>query len=281
MPSPALQRLQRYGIPIGALLLIAFFVLLGFPWDRVRDLVASRAGSALGARVSLGGLGPGLSLRGPVLRADAVQVAWPDGDRLVLDRVAVRPALSLAWLKLDPALFVDAESDRGRAVGTLVLGEEPGFDGTLERVDLARLPLEAQLGGAALEGMAEVELDVWRSPRGPRGELQFEATAGSLALPGVPLALPYESLTGEARLTEEKLVDDLELDLRGPMLTALVTGDVGASPVMASAPLDLELRVQVVDPQIQPMLSGTGIRFGQDGSAEMRLLGTAGRPVLR
>jgi hypothetical protein len=53
LPSPALRRLQHIGIPVGALLLTLFFVATGFPYDRVRDVVASKASLALRAQIRI------------------------------------------------------------------------------------------------------------------------------------------------------------------------------------------------------------------------------------
>ena len=45
--SPALRRLQRIGIPVGFVLLTLAFVAAGFPYDRIRDVVAARASAKM------------------------------------------------------------------------------------------------------------------------------------------------------------------------------------------------------------------------------------------
>lgn len=281
LSNPSFQRLQRIGIPVGAVLLTLFFVAAGFPYDRVRDLVAAQVGRALQAEVRMRSLGPSLSLLGPGVHVEGLDVALAGGQRLALDEATVRPAWSMSWLRGRPALHVDLAGPQGRAVGTLTLGAEPGFDGDLDQVDLSKLPLESALSGLSLDGIASGTLDLRRTGAGPRGSFDLEARGGSVALPGVPVALPYETLEAKGKLTDQLLAEGLEVALTGPMLTAQISGTVGQAAIPAAAPLDLALRVQVVDPSLQPMLMGTGLRFGQDGSAEMKLTGTAGRPMLR
>jgi type II secretion system protein N len=281
LPSPALRRLQRVGIPAGAVLLTCFFVAIGFPYDRIRDVVASKAGQALHAQVRMAGFGPTLSLLGPGLKATGLDVTFASGQRFSLETASVRPAWSTSWLRARPALQVDLRAAEGHAVGTVVLGAEPGFDGALEDVDLAKLPLEGVVPGLSLDGTASGDVALRRTAAGPRGSLDVVAKAGSVALPGLPVALPFETLTAKTELTEAHLAENVNVDLQGPMLTAQITGNVGQSPLPMNAPLELQLKLKVVDPALRPMLSGTGLRFAQDGTAEMRLSGTPGRPLLR
>ena len=281
LPSPALRRLQQLGIPVGAVLLTLFFVAIGFPYERIRDVVASKASLALRAQIRMGTFGPTLTLLGPGLRATNLDVAFADGRRLSFDDAQARLAWSTSWLRGRPAFHIDVLAAQGRAVGTLVLGAEPGFDGTLEDVDLAKLPLDTALPGLSLDGMASADVDIHNTPAGPRGTIDLAAKQGSIALPGLPVALPFETLAAKTELTDASLAGNINVDLQGPMLTARITGNVGQSPMVASAPLDLQLQMKVVDPSLKPMLAGTGLRFAQDGTTEMHVTGTVGRPLLR
>jgi type II secretion system protein N len=281
LPSPSLQRLQRVGIPLGAIALTLLFVIAGFPYDRIRDTVASKAGQALRAQIRMAEFGPTLTLLGPGLQAKGLDIAFADGQRLAFESVRIRPAWSFSWLRGHPAFHVDLAAAEGRAIGTLSTGAEPGFDGVLEHVDLAKLPLEAALSGLSLDGIADARVDLQRTAAGPRGSLDITAKGGSIALPGMPVALPFETLTAKTELTETNLAEGLSVDLQGPMLTAQITGNVGQAAVLSMAKLDLQLRMKVVDPSLRPMLAGAGLRFAQDGSAEMHLMGSAGQPLLR
>lgn len=275
------RRLQRLGIPLAALLLVGFFVLLGFPWDRVRDLVALRLGQATGSRVVMRQLGPTLFLLGPGVVARDVVASWPDGRRLELERARVRPAFSLAWLRGRPALGLDLAAPVGRTRGTLVTGPQPRFDGSVRGLDLALLPLQQVLPGASLEGRADLEAALELRPDGPRGELQFVAQEGSLTIPGLPLALPYTTLRGTLQFRDETALELESLVLEGPMLAAQASGSVGRAPRLAMAPLALVLRLQASDASLRPMLASAGLRVGPDGSAEVQISGTPSQPVLR
>lgn len=280
-PGSALGRLQRIGIPIGAALLTLVFVALGFPYDRLRDLAASAAGRALGTQVRIGALGPTLTSFGPGLRLTAVEVVLSGGRRVALESVRIRPAWSLGWLRGSPAFFVDVVAAEGHAVGTVSLGGQPGFDGTLADVDLAALALGDVLAGISLDGVASGDVDLHHTAAGPRGRVDLTASGGSVALPGLPMALPFETLSAKARATDAAIAEGLEIDLRGPMLTAQVTGTIAQSALVANASLDLQAAVTVVDPSLRPMLGATGLRLAQDGSARMRVSGTVARPLVR
>ncbi len=281
LPSPALQRLQRIGIPVGAVLLTLFFVLIGFPYDRVRDVVAAKASQALHAQIRVAELGPTVSLFGPGISAKGLDVVLASGEKWSLESASVRPAWSTSWLRGRPSLHVDLTASQGRAVGTLLLGAEPGFDGEIHEVDLAKLPLENALAGLSFDGVANADVDLRQTAAGPRGSIDLDAKGGSVALPGMPVALPFETLKAQAQLTDTHLAENVNVDLQGPMLTAQITGNVGQSPMPMNAPLELQLKMKVVDASLRPMLMGSGLRFAQDGTADMRLTGTAGRPLLR
>ncbi len=281
LAGPVFGRLQRIGIPVGAALLTLFFVALGFPYDRVRDLASSTLSRVLGAPVRIGSLGPTLTVFGPGVRVTALEITFAGGRRVAVDDARVRPAWSLGWLRGNPAIFVDAVAAEGHAVGTVSLAGEPGFAGALSDVDLAKLALGDALAGVSLDGVASADVDLHQTAAGPRGSLDLTAVKGSIALPGLPVALPFETLSAKARATDTAVAEGLEVDLQGPMLTAQVTGSVGLAPTVTNAPLDLQVTMKVVDPSLRPMLGGTGLRFAQDGTARIRLSGTVGRPLVR
>ncbi len=281
LASPSLRRLQRVAIPAGAALLTLLFVAIGFPYDRLRDVAAAKAGQMLGAQVRMASLAPTLSLLGPGVAASELSVTLADGRHFGVAKARVRPAWSAAWLRGRPALHVDVTAAEGHAAGTLVLGPEPGFAGTVSDVDLAKLPAAAALPGLSLDGTASGDVDLRRTPAGPRGAIDLTARGGSVAMPGMPIALPFETLVAKAAITDAALAEGVDVDLQGPMLTAKIRGSVGQAPVVTNAPLDLQLQVKVVDPSLRPVLGATGLRLAQDGTAEMRLTGSVGRPLLR
>jgi type II secretion system protein N len=270
----------RFATPAGAFVLLLVFVAIGFPYDRIQDQLASLAGAALGGSVQVREMGPAFSIFGPGIEARGVVAVDRAGQRFEIERARVRPAWSLSWLRLSPALFVDVTAAIGRARGTVIPGQ-PAFDGSLEGLDLARLPLEAALPGAALEGHAEVEADVALGEAGPEGAVALDARDGSLALPNLPFAIPFVTLQADVHLGDGALVAIERVELDGPMVAAKIAGTVGAAAAWAMAPLDLSVELEVREQALQPALAAYGLRVGPDGKAKLHLSGTAGSPLLR
>lgn len=269
------------GVPVAGVVLVAFFFLLGFPYDLVRDAVAARLSAASGARVAIQRLGPGLSLKGPQVVAEGVHVTLADGTPIQVDHARLRPAWSLSWLGGNPALALDVGAPEGRIVGTAWIGTEPGFDGELRDVALGRLPLERFVPDLVLSGVARLEVDLRSRDGQPEGRVALEARDGAIGVPGMPVDLPYATLEGradvggESRLRLERLVMD------GPMLALEAQGTLGAGPTPETSPLDGTLRVDVREESVRPMVRNLGVRLDAQGRAEVKLAGTPARPVVR
>jgi type II secretion system protein N len=271
----------RRVIPFGAAALTLLFVVAGFPYDRLAPAAAARISAATGARVTIADFGPTLGLLGLGVRAAGVRIAWPDGSGLQLDDLRVRPAWSLSWLRGRPALAIQASGPLGRAEGTAIIAGEPGFDGRVSDLDLSKLPIASFVPGASIEGHGGAEGELSLGPAGVRGELALDATDGSIALPNLPVALPYTTLRGDVKMTDAALLEITALELDGPLLALRVNGSVGRAVVIPAAPLNLELHVMAKDPAVRPLLAQAGLRVGEDGSADLRLTGTAAQPLLR
>jgi type II secretion system protein N len=280
--GPRLPRgLLWVGVPLAGLALIVFFVFLRFPFERFRDALAFQAGRALGAQVSIGGLDGAFGLAGPGFVARDVVVAWPDGARAAVARAAVRPAWSLAWLGGSPALHVAADADLGRVAGAVILGDEPGVDGRLSGVALARLPLARFTGGASLEGALDLDADLRMGATGPVGDARFEARDGSFAAPNLPIAIPYEKLSGELRFGEDGSLAFEEVSLEGPMVSGTLSGGTGPGPSPWAAPLDAALHLEARDRNLHPTLRSAGVPLRPDGSVDLKLGGSLSAPVIR
>jgi len=307
------------GVPLAGVVLVAFFVFLRFPFDRFSDVLAAQAGRALGAEVVIGDLEPALTVGGPGFVARNVLVRWPGGERATVAEARLRPAWSLSWLGLSPAFRLDADSDLGGVAGRVTVGEAPGFardlgasrapmsaspqrldpsvvsvisiwlcarttagfDGRLEGVALARLPLTRFTQGASLDGRLDLETDLRLREGAPVGDATFRASDGSLALAQLPVALPFTALHGTLRFADDGAVA-LELEaLEGPMVSGEVRGGTQPGPSPWLAPLELDVRLQVSDRTLPPAFRSAGLRLAPDGSADLRVRGTLSAPIVR
>jgi hypothetical protein len=123
-------------------------------------------------------------------------------------------------------------------------------------------------------------VDLQLQEDGPLGALAFEAHEGSLAAPGLGMALPYQHNQGELEFGGEAFATVKLLKLEGPVLNAEVTGTLGKARSFASARLALTARLDV-KPAIRALFQSAGIRVSRDGSARIRISGTPAKPVLR
>lgn len=269
------------GLPLAGVLVFAFFLIRGFPYDLLGERIARRAGAGLGAEVTIAELSPRLRLAGPALEADGVQVVWADGRLLRLDRALLRPAWSLSWLQLKPALYTEIEGPMGAVEGTLVAGDGgiDSWDGQVRDLDLAQLPAGA-FPGYSLRGYADAEIDVALAESGPDGSATFLAREGSIQLPDVPMPVPFDVFKGDLVFGGDAFVSVDELSLEGPLLSAQVTGSIAPAPVFANARLALEVALEA-QPAIRAVLQNAGVRVGRDGKASLQVTGTPSAPVVR
>lgn len=277
-------------LPFGRLGTVAYcgvltlvFLFLGFPFDRVGERLVASLAQASGAQIQFAELSPFLSLAGPGFQATQVRIVGSDGTRLDFDRMRVRPAWSLAWLRLAPALHLDVEGPLGRVTGTAVVdAATPAFDGQLEAVNLARLPTQALWPDVTLTGTldADVDLALREGAPGPEGRVVFDARDGGISASGLPMGLPYETLNGELELGGEALVRILSLQANSPMLTAEASGRIGMNDYFVAAPLDIDLRIEA-EPRFANGLRALGLKPDAQGVVDAHVGGTPSQPEIR
>jgi type II secretion system protein N len=274
------QRIRVVPLVLGAIALTAFFMALRFPYDRVAQSIAQRVEKETGARIMLGPVSLALVRWAPGLASTGVQIAQPDGTRLDLERIAVRPALALGWLAGNPALAVEVESARGGASGVVAFGDAPGFAGTLRNVDLEQLPQQRIGVPLRLSGRADVDLDVALRETGPEGDVEFEARDGILTHPNLPMPMPFQKLTGEIALGGANWAQLQKFELSSPLATGSASGTIGRAPLFAAAPLKLEIQL-TVSGAVQGSLRSQGVAIGNDGQIHWNVSGTPTRPLVR
>jgi type II secretion system protein N len=285
-PFPLLPRSPlRRALAIAAayLALTGLFVIARFPIDRLTPRVEALATAATGARVEIGSLGMGVIALLPALHAREVAVATAGGTRLRFDRVRARPAWSLSWLRGHPSLALSLRAGEARLDGIVRLGSTPGFRGDFSQVDLRQIPaLPLEQFGVSLDGRLAGELDLRLVELGLEGTLALRAADGSLGLPDLPIAIPFESIVVDATLGGDALAEIGSLVVDGPMVAMTASGTVsrGPTPALALAPLALRARLQVREPALREMMAGSGLALGPDGVAELAIGGTLGAPAL-
>jgi type II secretion system protein N len=268
------------GTAVAGALLTLLFLLWGFPYERLAARLTARLGAATGAQIAFADLGPYLSFAGPGFEAREVEIVTPQGTRFELERLRLRPAWSLAWLRLAPALHVDARGP-GRLVGVVTLGDAPSFAGELEQVDLARIPFSLLYPGTSVAGTLDAVVDLARADPALEGTLELTVAEGNIGVPDrLPLGLTFDQLSGSLRFGGEQLVRIDSLELAGALLSGSAKGSVGAAPSFEAAPLDLDVQIQA-DPALRPTLEQAGLRFDRQGKAELHVQGTASAPQLR
>ncbi len=283
-PLPGTGWLPRSGfrrtllIAFAYVALTSLFVVLRLPIDRLTPRVAALAGAASGARVSIGALEFHLVALLPELSAIDVDLAWPAGAQLRLDRVRVRPAWSLSWLRGHPSLALSLRSGSGRIRGTARLGDDPSFRGAVTDLELARLPAALfESTGFAFDGRLSAEFDVVRTEAGVEGPLTLHATEGSLTLPMLPMGIPFETLEGALALGGETMLTVHSLALEGPLVALTGSGTVDRAPTSALA---LAARLEVREPALRQLFVSAGLDLGPDGVAELSVRGTVADPLI-
>lgn len=262
----------------GAPLTLAFAVA-GFPREPLARFLEARL-ARTGLRVAIESAGPSLHLAGVGVTARGVRAEPPGAAPLRFERLMLRPGWSLSWLRGRPALRVELDGPQGGAEGIARLGRGGGFAGDLVQVDLGALPLASAWPGVSIEGRADAALDLSQGLDGPEGFLSFDAHSGVLTLPGLAMAIPYETLTGDLQLGGETWLQVRSLSLAGPMLEARVSGSIGKAPEFQLAPLQLQIQLEA-EPAVRSALAAEGLRLGSDGGVRIRVTGTPARPVAR
>jgi type II secretion system protein N len=281
VPRRLPRGLVTIGLPLASLALVVIFALILFPYGRLRDSAIAELARATGASVSLDDLEGGLSVGGPRLVGTNLLLRWPDRQELLLERARMRPAWSLSWLWGEPAFHLDLAGPAGSIAGTTWRVPGLAFEGRARGIQLSLLPLDHLADPLPVLGRLDAEIDLRPGPNGPTGEIRFESWDGSVALPQLPFAFPFEEAHGELERSESGAVTVREFELSGPMFEVVAEGTVAASRQLEDAALDLEVDLVVVDPTLREMVQPFGIRLDPKGAGHFRLTGTVSRPVIQ
>jgi type II secretion system protein N len=276
LPRPLLV----VGIPVAGVLLVAFFVYLGFPYAKLGDRIASEIQRNSGVRIDFDDIGASPQLAAPGIEATGVRATLNDGRSYRIERAMLRPAWSLAWFRGTPAIYAEIESDLGDAEGTMLLGKARGWSGELTQIAVGQIPIPPLEAIGNIDGRLDASIDLVLAEAGPEGHLEFAATKGSVGLAKFPIDIPFETLSGELVFGGENYVSIESLELDGPMLTASLTGNVLKAEHFAEAPMRLEAKL-TAEPNLRPAIVSAGVRVDRQGKSTVRITGTVDSPMVR
>lgn len=269
---------RSVAIPLVAILLLAF-VVIRFPWDAVGRRVAWEISRVSGARVEVDELAPGLSARGPVLRARNVVIHHPAIDRVRVSELEIAPRFSSSWLSGEPTLRVFARTGLGHADGVLRLGASPAYTGRVTEVDLARIPLRLEASALSLRGRLDADADVALDPGGTlAGRVDFESPALELTLPMLPVPLRFDRAVGRVEILESGDTRISDVRFEGDRVEGSLAGEIGLVHRSQSPPIDLEAELVIHDPTLRSLAPSAGLRLDGGGRAHVALSGTVDAP---
>jgi hypothetical protein len=152
--------------------------------------------------------------------------------------------------------------------------------GNWDAVDVDALPWGLLGSLTPLHGRISGELDLVRQDGAWLGSAKLRGEGGSVDLPGLPVAIPFEALHADLAVGPS-LVTLSSGRIQGPLVTANVAGTArSAGGAFASWPLALDVEIEEVDPALRGYLTPLGIPVDERGQAKLRVTGSLGSPYL-
>jgi hypothetical protein len=263
-----------------ALVAIIAATIAFMPWDRLAPALAQRIERETRIETRIEALAMEMSARGPVVEARGVDLHWPTGETLHLEALSLRPAKPSEWLRGVPTAFVTADAAFGSFEGDVsrerLLGDFTDFD-------FAQLPPAwFGEGGSPLAGPVDAHVDLARLAEQWSGAAKIQGGEGSLALPGAPVAIPYERLAADARLDEVGTLHLDALSLSGPMVVASAKGEIEAGYAgPATGAIAIEALIERMDPSLVPALADYGLTLDPSGAGRVVVSGTPDQVLVR
>jgi type II secretion system protein N len=274
------RALIAIGVPCAGVLLVAFFMIRGFPYDVLGELIANRIEQSHGIQLTFVDVGLTLQFAGPALEATQLRAKFPDRPPQQIDRALIRPAWSLSWFVGEPVIHVELESPSGNADGTLRWNGVTSWAGTIRDARPELPPIADWIPTGGFEGNLEATLDVSVTEQGPEGWVEFEIQDGSISVPGVSFPLPFKSLTGEVNLGGDAYATLTSLSLEGPDVSGSGSGKIGRAERLEQAPIGFEFKLDV-KPTISRAVMAAGVKVSPGGKAIPKISGTVEKPKIR
>ncbi len=274
------RSLRVIGIPCAGLLLVAFFLIRGFPYDQLGARIVQQIEHSQGARLTIGELAPVMQLAGPSLQATGVRATLSNGEMLQIDRALIRIAWSTSWLTGNPAVHVEFEGPVGGGVGTLEWNGSTAWNGTVWGVAISDPALSDLVPVVRLDGTLDATVDVRIGEPVSEGLIYFEVRDGSLALTPTMVSLPFDLFSGELELGKDGSLILESASLEGSTVSGTGSGKIAQAEIFEQAPVSLEFNLDI-KPTHTKKLRDAGVRVNRNGPTKIRVSGTVAKPTIR
>ena len=115
---------------------------------------------------------------------------------------------------------------------------------------------------------------------GPAGPLTFEMRDGSLSIPNVPIALPFEKISGVFELGGNAYLTIESLTLEGQIVSGSGSGAIAKAASFEIAPLRMQFQLNVQS-SFAGGVRAAGLKIDRNGDTTVRITGTVSNPSIR
>jgi len=209
-----------------------------------------------------------------------LRATLPSGDLVQIDRALIRAAWSTSWLTGDPAVHVELEGPAGGAVGTLQWNGTTSWNGNIWNAAASHPPLADFVPVVRLDGMLDARIDVEVGELESEGLIYFEVRDGSLSLPNVSVALPFELFSGDLELGGDDYLTLDSIRIEGSAVSGTGSGKIARAETFEQAPVSLEFELNI-ESALSKKVRAAGMRVNRDGLTKVRISGTVADPKIR
>ena len=282
-PSRSLAQNARRAlvITLAGVVLTAFFIYLGFPYDRLAQKFGRDLETNAKVQVRYGEVGPRLQWLGPgIAVSDLLLIS--DGEEIVrVDELTARPAWSLSWLRGAPSVYLEGSAEAAQAEVEIQVGDAMHVRGEVRDLDLRRLPAPGALSRASLEGTGDFDFDLHKpADQNWQGMARLSVDDGSFAPPDLKVAIPYTTLQSTLTLGPDGFLELAETELASPLVSGTAKGRIPVFPGAEPSPLDVTLEFNVSSPEIQNALRENEIAVSVGGDGRIRFGGSLAKPSI-
>ncbi|MFT5444270.1 MAG: type II secretion system protein N [Myxococcota bacterium] len=281
LTAPLPKPLLRIGVPVAAICLTSFFIVLGFPYHHLANSMAASVGENIGVEIETSDASLTMGTDGVGFRFDGVTIETTSGAVYHLDTARLGPAWALSWFTAVPTLFATLHSPYGDVAGTYRTGDDSHWAGTVTDLALDDLEFVKRALPIGLTGLLTSTVDIGYEEGVLVGPGSILLKDGVISHPSAPREVPYSSITsafvfgGDEMLTVDSFtMDSSELKLNG-------SGTVGNAETLQQSQLDLSIALTDVAPLYRGVAQAMGVKVDPQGAADVKISGTVAVPEFR